>query len=65
MTRRINLGGAEFGQLFTEFKRSWSRLETLQHYDVSGEQEQFDAFHAGQTTMPYDPADAEWSTMIS
>jgi hypothetical protein len=65
MTRRVSLGSAEFGQLFTEVKRSWFRLETLQHYDVSGEQEQFDAFQAGKATMPYDPADAEWSTMVS
>ena len=62
---RVSLSSPEFGGLFAKVTKSWFRLETLQHYDVSGEQEQFDAFQAGESTMPYDPADEDWSAMIS
>ncbi len=65
MTERVSLTSPEFGGLFAKVTRSWFRLETLQHYDVSAEQEQFDAFQAGERTIPFDPADEEWSAMIT
>lgn len=63
MNKRLRLDDPEFARLFTEVDRSWFRLETLQHYDVSYEREPFDAFHSGRP-MPHDPGDDEWTAMI-
>lgn len=63
MTERLTLDDPAFGRLFTDITRSWFRLETLQHYDVSYERESFDAFQARQA-MPHDPADDAWTAMV-
>lgn len=42
--RIANLEDPAFSRLFTDLQRSWFRLETLQHYDVAYEQDDFDAF---------------------
>lgn len=65
MADRLSLNAPAFGELFAKVEKSWFRLETLQHYDASGEQEQFDAFQAGEAVMPHDPADDEWSAMVT
>lgn len=64
MSQRISLDSPEFGSLFAQITRRWFRLETLQSYDVSGEREQFDAFQAGESLVPHDPADGQWAEMI-
>jgi len=42
------LPGPEWARLFTDFTSSAFRLETLQHYTESAEQEAFSRFRAGQ-----------------
>jgi hypothetical protein len=53
--------GPEFGRLFTDVRRSWFRLETLQRYDAVYEREDFAAFVRGEpvTTTP-----GPWQAMI-
>ena len=58
------LRGADFERLFTEFRRSVFRLETLQVYRGSGEDEWIAAFHSGARTPPPDPAQDAWEEMI-
>jgi hypothetical protein len=50
-----------FGQLFTSVRRSWFRLETLQHYDAISERDSFAAFLRGE---PIDTAPGPWQQMI-
>lgn len=65
MGRRIDsVTNAEFDSLFTSFAHTAYRLETLQGYDVSYEDESYAAFLAGQP-MPTDVAKNEWTTMIA
>ena len=56
--------GADFERLFFEFRRSVFRLETLQEYRGSGEDEWIAAFHTGARTPPPDPVQDEWEAMI-
>ncbi|MFG2049912.1 DUF6879 family protein [Micromonospora sp. NPDC048935] len=44
-----SLDDDEFNQLFRDFRYTAYRLETLQRYDVSYEQDEFARFLAGQT----------------
>jgi hypothetical protein len=65
MGRRIeSVTSAEFDSLFTSFAHTAYRLETLQRYDVSYEDESYAAFLAGQP-MPADAAKNDWTSMIS
>jgi hypothetical protein len=51
----------EFRQLFTDVRRSWFRLETLQRYDATNEREDFAAFLRGE---PFSTAPGPWQAMI-
>jgi hypothetical protein len=53
--------GPEFAQLFTDVRRSWFRLETLQRYDAAYERDDLAAFSRGEpiTTTP-----GPWQAMI-
>ena len=64
MGRRItDVTSAEFDALFTGFEHTAYRLETLQAYDVSYEEEPYRAFLAGHP-QPHDPAKNQWVSMI-
>ena len=64
MGRRIeDVTSAEFDALFTSFKYTAYRLETLQAYDVSYEVEPFQAFMAGHP-RPADSSKDQWVGMI-
>ena len=64
MGKRIeDVTSAEFGRLFTSFRHTAYRLETLQQYDVSYEEEPYAAFLAGRP-QPADPSKDEWASMI-
>lgn len=63
MADRLRMDDPDFGAMFADIRRSWFRLETLQHYDVTFEREPYDAFHSGRP-MPHDPGDDEWTAMI-
>ena len=53
MGRHItDITGAEFDALFTGFEHTAYRLETLQAYDVSYEEEPYRAFLAGRPAAP-------------
>lgn len=64
MSDRIeDVGSEEFARLFTSFRHTAYRLETLQRYDVSYEEEPYRAFLAGEP-QPEDPAKNDWTAMI-
>lgn len=64
MGRRItDVTSAEFDALFTGFEHTAYRLETLQAYDVSYEEEPYRAFLDGHP-QPHDPAKNQWISMI-
>jgi hypothetical protein len=64
MGKRItDVTSGEFNELFTSFEHTAYRLETLQRYDVSYEEEPFAAFLNGQP-QPADPSKDEWLSMI-
>ena len=64
MGRRIeDVTSAEFDALFTSFKYTAYRLETLQAYDLSYEVEPFQAFLAGHP-RPADSSKDQWVGMI-
>jgi len=54
---------AEFDALFASFQHTAYRLETLQAYDVSYEQEPYSAFLGG-LPRPADQSKNEWTSMI-
>jgi hypothetical protein len=56
-----DLNDPAFGRLFTDVRRSWFRLETLQRYDVEYEREPFAAFLHGE---PIDTAPGPWQEML-
>lgn len=58
-----DVGGEEFARLFTSFEHTAYRLETLQRYDVTYEDEPYRAFMAGES-RPSDPSKAQWTGMI-
>jgi hypothetical protein len=58
------LRGEEFEAPFHRFRRSVFRLETLQVYRGSGEDEAIAAFDAGLAAPPDDPVQTEWEAMI-
>jgi hypothetical protein len=65
MGRRIeSVTSAEFDELFTRFEHTAYRLETLQQYDVSYEEESYAVFLAGHPA-PTDAAKNEWTNMIA
>jgi hypothetical protein len=65
MGRRItDVTSAEFDALFTGFRHTAFRLETLQAYDVSYEIEPYNAFLAGQP-RPQDSAKNAWTAMLA
>jgi hypothetical protein len=51
----------DFRRLFTDVRRSWFRLETLQRYDATNEREDFAAFRRGE---PITTAPGPWQAMI-
>jgi hypothetical protein len=60
--RRItSLSEPAFERLFTNVRRSWFRLETLQRYDVEYERQEFAAFLRGE---PIDTTPGPWQAMI-
>jgi len=64
MDARIDsVTSAEFDALFTSFLHTAYRLETLQAYDVSYEQEPYSAFLAG-LPRPADQSKNEWVAML-
>jgi hypothetical protein len=64
MGRRItDLDSPEFAALFTTFRHTAYRLETLQHYGVGYEDESFRAFAAGEP-LRTDPARDAWTGMV-
>lgn len=64
MGKRIeSVTSAEFNRLFTGFEHTAYRLETLQCYDVSYEEDSYVAFLAGHP-MPSDAAKDEWTAMV-
>lgn len=56
--------GDEFEQRIRASRRIVFRLETLQEYRGSGEDEWIEAFEAGATQPPPEPAQDEWEAMI-
>ncbi|WP_326555108.1 DUF6879 family protein [Micromonospora sp. NBC_01813] len=53
----------EFNQLFRDFRYTAYRLETLQRYDVSYEQDEFARFLAGETRGEF-PGIAAWCDTV-
>ena len=53
-----SLDGSEFADLFTGFRKSAIRLQTLPKYDITGEQLEYNQFLAGKP-LPDVDAD-EW-----
>jgi hypothetical protein len=58
------LRGEEFDARFRQFRSSVFRLETLQVYRGSGEEDAISAFQAGLAEPPDDPEQADWEEMI-
>jgi hypothetical protein len=64
MGRRItDLDSADFAALFTSFRHTAYRLETLQHYGVGYEDESFRSFFTGEPPAA-DPARDEWTGIV-
>jgi hypothetical protein len=65
MGKRItDVASDEFNALFTSFGHTAYRLETLQRYDVSYEEQTYAAFLAG-SPVPPDTAKNAWTAMIA
>lgn len=62
MTRLLT--GEEFDARFWQFQSSVFRLETLQEYRGSGEDEAIAAFEAGRAAPPDDPVQTQWEELI-
>jgi hypothetical protein len=58
------LRGEEFDARFRRFRSSVFRLETLQVYRGSGEEDAIAAFQSGLAEPPDDPEQADWEEMI-
>jgi hypothetical protein len=58
------LRGEEFDARFRQFRSSVFRLETLQVYRGSGEDDAIAAFQAGVAEPPDDPEQTDWEEMI-
>jgi hypothetical protein len=56
-------GAPEFSSWFRRFQRSCFRLETLQRYGGSGEDDAIEAFLAGTTPPPH-PGKQEWMALV-
>ncbi|MGH3921829.1 MAG: DUF6879 family protein [Pseudonocardiaceae bacterium] len=56
-------GAPQFSAWFRKFRRSCFRLETLQWYGGSGEDDSIRAFLAGQTPQPH-PGKREWMALV-
>jgi hypothetical protein len=56
-----DLADPAFGRLFSDVRRSWFRLETLQRYDVPYEREELERFLRGE---PVATAPGPWQAMI-
>ncbi len=57
-------GVAELLERFRTFRYTVFRLETLQHYAGSGEDEGIAAFERGDPEPPPDPAEDEYAGMV-
>lgn len=57
-------GAAEFSAWFRRFRHSCFRLETLQCYGASGEDDSIRVFLAGQTPQPH-PGKREWVALVT
>lgn len=57
-------GAPEFSGWFHRFRRSCFRLETLQHYGASGEDDSIQAFLAGQLPQPH-PGKRRWMELVA
>lgn len=64
MTDGTFIAPAAFEAKFHQFQRSVFRLETLQVYRGSGEDDAIAAFNAGASTPPPDPEQDAWEEMI-
>ena len=53
----------EFGTLFSSFRRTAFRLETLAHYSIPEEAESLRLWHAGQPPPPWQ-TDREWLKLV-
>jgi hypothetical protein len=62
--RITDLDDGEFGRLFTDFRYTAYRLETLQRYDVAHEEESFAAFLAGRP-IPVGPSKDNWTSTVA
>ncbi|MGH3824285.1 MAG: DUF6879 family protein [Pseudonocardiaceae bacterium] len=56
-------GSPEFSAWFTQFRRSCFRLEVLQSYGSSGEDDSLRTFLAGQDPQPH-PGKREWMALV-
>ncbi|MGH3983773.1 MAG: DUF6879 family protein [Pseudonocardiaceae bacterium] len=56
-------GAPDFSVWFRQFRRSCFRLETLQCYRGSGEDDSIQAFLAGRTPQPH-PGKQEWMALV-
>ncbi|MGH3899738.1 MAG: DUF6879 family protein [Pseudonocardiaceae bacterium] len=56
-------GAPEFSAWFRQFQRSCFRLETLQRYGASGEDDSIKAFLSGATPQPH-PGKQEWMALV-
>lgn len=59
----LSPGVPEFSSWFRQFRRSCFRLETLQCYRGSGEDDSIRVFLAGQTPQPH-PGKREWIALV-
>ncbi|MGH3932930.1 MAG: DUF6879 family protein, partial [Pseudonocardiaceae bacterium] len=64
MTDLLAPGDLEFTRWFHRFRYSVFRLETLQTYKGSGEDECLAAFGRGAAEPPPDPAEDAWAAML-
>jgi hypothetical protein len=64
MSSGRRLSGPEFGALFSSFRQTAFRLETLAAYDVVDDREQLGQFRAGRPLPPPSPPDEEWRVLV-
>lgn len=64
MTELLPPGDSELLSWFRRFRYSVFRLETLQSYAGSGEDDAILAFHRGDPQPAPDPPEEEWSAML-
>jgi len=58
------LSGPEFGELFSSFRHSAFRLETLRAYDVADDRDRFRQFTEGRLLPPPSRPDEDWQALV-